>query len=764
VIRLLDATVDSACELCAAVGEERKIRVLHVDDDAKFIAVAKQCFEEQGMFQVDNALSAERALEKLSSAEYDVVVADYQMTGKNGLELLKELRQQGTNVPFILFTCKGKGEIAIEALNAGVERYIEKQGDAEATYEELKHAICSAVKRRNTEKLLKEAENRLHQITENIQDILFLTDTNFTVTYVSASCRKILGYEPGQITGKSLERLIHPDDLANVVKTVQKAMENRTGDRMEARLQHADGHYLTLEGVGKILTGENGEFAGSLLTCRDITERRKMEQAVEESEEKYHKLFEEALDAIFVADAETGILVDCNRAATALVGRLKSELIGMHQSFLHPEEKVGKFSKSFEKHLREKEGNVIEDRIITKNGEIRDIAIKGNLIEINGKKMLQGIFRDITETKKSLEKVNFQARMLNAVGQAIIATDMKGTITYWNLAAEQLYGWSEAEVLGRNIVDVTPAETGREQATNILNRLIAGKSWSGEFLAKHRDGTVFPAIVTDAPIANDRGELIGIVGVSTDITDQKWMQEVLGQAISEVAELNEKLQVVGGLTRHDVRNKLSALNGRLYLLKKRCNGNVEAHQQIAEMESISRQILRILEFEKVYMQVGAEELASVEVESQLDEAATLFSDLKGIRLVNECQGLLVLADSLLRQMFYNLIDNTLKYGEKTSVIRVHYEEEKDQLKLVYEDDGVGITDEVRANLFQEGYGKGTGYGLYLIQRICEAYGWRIQETGSHGEGARFTMTMPKKGKDGKECYKLGDGGSAGTAV
>jgi len=237
----------------------------------------------------------------------------------------------------------------------------------------------------------------------------------------------------------------------------------------------------------------------------------------------------------------------------------------------------------------------------------------------------------------------------------------------------------------------------------------------------------------------------------------------LEDAIKEVAELNEKLQVVGGLTRHDVRNKLSALNGRLYLLKKRCNGNVEAHQQIAEMESISKQILRILEFEKVYVQVGAEELAYVEVESQLDGAATLFSDLKGITLVNECHGLVVLADSLLRQLFYNLIDNTLKYGEKTSVIKVHYEE-KDQLKLVYEDDGVGIPDEVRENLFREGYGKGTGYGLYLIQRICEAYGWKIQETGSSGEGARFTITLPKKGEDDKECYQLSGSGSAGTGV
>jgi signal transduction histidine kinase len=123
-------------------------------------------------------------------------------------------------------------------------------------------------------------------------------------------------------------------------------------------------------------------------------------------------------------------------------------------------------------------------------------------------------------------------------------------------------------------------------------------------------------------------------------------------------------------------------------------------------------------------------------------------------LDNECGGLTVMADSLLRQMFYNLVDNTLKYGEKVSVIRVFFREEGDVLRLVYEDDGVGVADDVRVNLFREGFGKGTGYGLYLIKRICAAYGWTIQENGKQGEGVRFMMTIPKKGKDGKKLYEI----------
>jgi signal transduction histidine kinase len=112
----------------------------------------------------------------------------------------------------------------------------------------------------------------------------------------------------------------------------------------------------------------------------------------------------------------------------------------------------------------------------------------------------------------------------------------------------------------------------------------------------------------------------------------------------------------------------------------------------------------------------------------------------------------VLADSLLRQLFYNLVDDSLKYGEKISLIRVYFCEGANQLKLIYEDNGVGMSDEVRAKLFMEGFGRGTGYGLYLIKRICEAYGWTIEETGKEGKGAQFTMTIPKTEKEDKKSY------------
>jgi signal transduction histidine kinase len=163
----------------------------------------------------------------------------------------------------------------------------------------------------------------------------------------------------------------------------------------------------------------------------------------------------------------------------------------------------------------------------------------------------------------------------------------------------------------------------------------------------------------------------------------------------------------------------------------------------------------MFDFAHSYEMLGDEELKNVDVDETVEKAVSLFWDLKGIKVSNECQGLTVLADSLLTRLFYNMIDNSLKYGEKITQIRVYYEVSRDgQLKLIYQDDGIGIPFSEKPKLFREGYGKGTGYGLYLIKKMMEAYGWAIQETGESGKGAQFTITIPRTNQNGKENYQI----------
>ncbi len=160
--------------------------------------------------------------------------------------------------------------------------------------------------------------------------------------------------------------------------------------------------------------------------------------------------------------------------------------------------------------------------------------------------------------KKAVEQVRFQARLLDAVGQAVIATSIDGAVTYWNRAAERLYGWKKEEVIGRNIMSVTPTESSREQAAEIMDSLRRGESWSGEFTVKKHDGSSFQIVITDTPVFDDDCNLVGIIGVSMDITEQKNTEEQLKKALQEKNELMRELN-------HRVKNNLAMISSLINL-------------------------------------------------------------------------------------------------------------------------------------------------------------------------------------------------------
>jgi signal transduction histidine kinase len=220
--------------------------------------------------------------------------------------------------------------------------------------------------------------------------------------------------------------------------------------------------------------------------------------------------------------------------------------------------------------------------------------------------------------------------------------------------------------------------------------------------------------------------------------------------------MNEKLRVVGGLTRHDIRNKLSVVTGNAYLMKKKLKDHPEVMDEIGELESACAAIVQLLEFARDYERLGAEELTYIDLKDPIEKAVSLFTNTDQSKIVNECHGLVVLADSLLSKLIYNFIDNSLKHGSHVTRIRINWEESQDELRLVYEDNGVGITQEAKQRLFSEGYttGRGSGYGLYLVKKITEVYGWTVQETGEPGKGSKFVLTIPKTNQNGKQNYQI----------
>jgi PAS domain S-box-containing protein len=215
-------------------------------------------------------------------------------------------------------------------------------------------------------------------------------------------------------------------------------------------------------------------------------------------------------------------------AVKRILGYRPEELIGTNAfDYVHPDD-IEFVSNSFAEAL-EKPGVLppIEFRLRTSDGSWRHMeVIRNNQL---GDPAVRGVItnsRDVTERREVEGRVRFQARLLEAVGQAVIATDPQGTIIYWNRAAEELYGWSQEEAMGRSIMEVTPSEQMLERAEEIMAEILAGRSWSGEFEVRRKDGTTFPAMVTDTPVHDEQGNLVAIIGVSTNITEIKQTEEL----------------------------------------------------------------------------------------------------------------------------------------------------------------------------------------------------------------------------------------------
>lgn len=347
-------------------------------------------------------------------------------------------------------------------------------------------------------------------------------------------------------------------------------------------------------------------------------------------------------------------------------------------------------------------------------------------------------------------RIDLNDILMNHIGQAVMMVDTNRKICFWNKASEKLYGWTKEEVLGHEIETLGEISSKNDEET-ISRKLMAGESWSTELVVQRKDGSYVPVIANRTPAFDDTGAYVGSINVSTDITEQKQTErdmtialESLSTSLDKIQELNEKLRVVGSLTRHDVRNKLSTVTGYSYLLKKKHVDLVDVVDGLEKMAQAVDDSMKIFDFAKAYELLGVEELVDVDVEKVVDEAIELFSQLP-FKVVNDCLGLTVRADSLLRQLVFNFIDNTRKYGQKTTIARIHYEKlSSGDLQLIYEDDGMGISLDNKKQLFKQGFSTGgsTGFGLFLSMKMIEVYGWTITEVGEYGKGAKFVITIP----------------------
>ncbi|HWT03959.1 MAG TPA: PAS domain S-box protein [Pyrinomonadaceae bacterium] len=249
---------------------------------------------------------------------------------------------------------------------------------------------------------------------------------------------------------------------------------------------------------------------------------RDRERALRESEERNRAILNAIPDLMFLQDKE-GVFLDYHAKDASDLLVAPEQFLGKKMTDVLPPDLAAALKRCFERALETGETQVHEYSLRVKGESLWFEAL---IARTDGEKLLS-VVRDITERTRHEEAVSFQAHLLNTIEQAVIATDMAGAVIFWNQFAERLYGWSMDEAMGRKVKELLRPTDLQERAEEIWANLRAGKSWAGEFTVKHRDGTLLQIWFSDSPIYDTRGNMIGVLGISHDITERKQAEEAL---------------------------------------------------------------------------------------------------------------------------------------------------------------------------------------------------------------------------------------------
>lgn len=709
------------------------ISILYVDDEAPLLDIAKTYLERTGDFSVETSTSAPEGLALLQEQAFDAIISDYQMPEMDGIVFLQQVRSSGDTIPFILFTGRGREEVVIQALNEGADFYLQKGGEPKSQFAELAHKVRQAVSRRQAEEALKKSKQHYRNLIRNASEAIFVIQDGL-LRMANPQLAELLGYREEELSSLSIGTLIHEDDRAIVVERYNLRLRGEAVPRYSFRLRRKDGDTCWVDASGILISWDGRPAVMVFLT--DITEGKRAGESLEENEEKYRIVVENSHDAIYIH--KDNRLWFANQRATEVTGYAIDELMQVNLwDLVHPDDR-GRLQDAAQRRFSgEAVPPTFTARLVTKSGELREGDFIVDLIDFHGKPAILGIYRDLTEQRKgeiALRESEEKYRiLLHESPDPIFSFYPDGTYRYVNKAFADGVRKTVDEIIGKKIWDIFSKDEADKRFGPLSRVFATGKGDVIEVRVPHPGGDRY-YITTITPIRDEAGTVITCICSSKEITDRKRAEDALRQA-------NRHLGLLTDVTRHDLSNQVSALKGWLELTKAMLNDPQKIREFIAKKEIAIAAIERQIAFMNAYQGLGTNEPSWQDLETVLLQARALLPA-EGIRFVTNIGGIEVYSDPLFDRVFSNLLDNCLRHGEHVTEIRVSSHRAGGGLTIAWEDNGIGIPPGEKERIFDRGFGRNSGFGMFLAKDILSLTGIGIRETGVAGKGARFEIVVP----------------------
>ncbi len=619
---------------------------------------------------------------------------------------------------------------------------------------------------------LEESESRYRLLVELADEGIWAVNNDFMTVFVNPRMAQMLGYAESEMIGKSLLDFLDPAMKKEMRSKLAGFSQDDNRGRCEYAFPRKDGSSVETSIALSMITDDHEHKTGILAIISDITERKKAENALRESEERFRAISTSALDAIVLNDSDDRI-VYWNPAAEKIFGCTAKEANGKKLSELVIPPNARKNHYQLLKELKEQP---ITKRnfgftALKKDGTAFPVDLSVISVKLNNQNCLLTIIRDITEWKHMEEALRREKDLLEGVTKStniiLSIIDRDYHITWVNQTTERILGRKDLqnkhcyEVFG-NRTSVCPdcgIKRVFENGEELVRRDYCSKIHDKEFWVE----------LTSTPIKDKKGKVVAALEVSMDINERKQLQNKLAQYSQRLEEIvqqrtellkrtqaelvkSERLAAIGelaGMIGHDLRNPLTGIKNSVYFMKKKGDDldlaqSREMLQIIDKCVTYSNRIINdLLDYSREIRLV----IEEVSPKKLLAESMALMEIPESIQVINKLQDKpkLEVDTDKTKRVFINLIKNAVDAMQDGGKISVESCQTEEGLEISFSDTGEGISNEILPKLFSPLFttkAKGMGFGLAICKRIVEAHGGTITVSTVEGEGTTFTLYLP----------------------
>lgn len=392
--------------------------------------------------------------------------------------------------------------------------------------------------RKEAEDRLKESESKYRELIEQASDGIFIANEDGKLLFVNERGRRMIGYSEKEIIGMPIAKT-YADDQQDMANAAIDALRADKSVQFERMMRRKDGTLFPVEVSVKPLT--DGTFQGIV---RDITERKGIDEAIRESEEKFRSLAEESPNMIFINNH--GKIAYVNRRCTEIMGYTKEEFYAEDFDFftvVAPESR-DIVARNYRAHLAGKEIQPYEYGLVSKAGKMIYGLHATRLIQFEGQRAILGIITDVTEQRKAEETQRKLMKALEQSNDVVFMTDIDGCITYVNPSFKRVYGYSEKEVIGQTPRLLKSDLYPRTYYEQFWKRLLGAESLRGEMVNKTKDGRMIHIEASVSPVQDANGKLIGFMAVQSDISERKETEEKIREQAALLDNATDGIMVI----------------------------------------------------------------------------------------------------------------------------------------------------------------------------------------------------------------------------